>query len=195
MNRKYSREYIIETGIGLFRTSGYHKTGIQEILKACDIPKGSFYNYFSSKEAYAIACIRQYSREVLEYWQAIEHSDELNGEQKVNAAFKVLFDEYNEADFSRSCLLGNLSLEMGSLNEEIASLIEESWNEWKESLRHMIQDAREEGSFSSKWSSAAITNFLFDVYYGILNRIKIEQNALPIKQFFTVYMPLMQQKD
>jgi len=106
-----------------------------------------------------------------------------------------MFNDYNEGSFDVSCLLGNLSLEMGSINQQIETEINEAWMEWKEILRHMIQDAREEGSYSNRLSSSVISNFLFDVFYGVINRIKIDQSSLPIKQFFNVYIPMIQEKD
>lgn len=159
------------------------------------MPKGSFYNYFASKESFALDCIRKYSSEIRENWEAIEQSNDINGEQKVNSAFKLLFNDYNEGNFELSCLLGNLALEMGSINSEVEKEINEAWLAWKEILRHMFQDAREEGSYSNRLSSSAISHFLFDMYYGIINRIKIEQSSLPTKQFFNVYIPMVQERD
>ena len=39
---------------------GYHGTGLKEILDAVQIPKGSFYNYFGSKENFAAEVIQHY---------------------------------------------------------------------------------------------------------------------------------------
>ena len=58
---KHSRENILEGGIELFRNNGYHGTGIQHILKSLNIPKGSFYNYFKSKEEFVLEAIKLYA--------------------------------------------------------------------------------------------------------------------------------------
>ena len=192
MNKKHNKEDILRVGIDLMRTTGYHNVGVQEVIKTCSIPKGSFYNFFESKEKFAVQAIQLYSSDILEFWTQIEQSQELNGEQKVHAAFKVLFNEYQEGNYQRTCLLGNLSLETCSSSKALGRQIEQSWTEWKEVLRLMIQQAREEGSFSNRMSSSAITNFLFDTFYGILNRIKVERSSLPVKQFFSVYIPMVQ---
>ena len=36
---------------------GFNHTGIQEILDAADVPKGSFYNYFKNKEDFGLQVI------------------------------------------------------------------------------------------------------------------------------------------
>ena len=45
-----TRDRIVETGAAIIHHKGFNHTGIQEILTAAGVPKGSFYNYFKSKE-------------------------------------------------------------------------------------------------------------------------------------------------
>jgi len=57
-----SRSALLELGMDIMLEKGYTNTGIQEILTALSIPKGSFYHYFDSKESYAIEVIRHYDQ-------------------------------------------------------------------------------------------------------------------------------------
>ena len=52
-----TRERIIETGAAIIHCKGFNYTGIQEILNAAKVPKGSFYNYFKSKEDFGLQII------------------------------------------------------------------------------------------------------------------------------------------
>lgn len=45
-----SRQKLIETAADLFLQKGYFHTGIADILKSCNLTKGSFYFYFSGKD-------------------------------------------------------------------------------------------------------------------------------------------------
>jgi len=49
-----TRKRIIETGAAIIHRKGFNHTGIQEILNAAKVPKGSFYNYFKSKEDFGL---------------------------------------------------------------------------------------------------------------------------------------------
>lgn len=49
---------VILTAKGLFKTQGFHPTSIQDIIDTCTISKGTFYNYFSSKNAFMIAYLK-----------------------------------------------------------------------------------------------------------------------------------------
>lgn len=58
---KHNKTDILDKGIEMIRTNGYNGTGIQQILKACKIPKGSFYNFFNSKQDFALQAIDRYT--------------------------------------------------------------------------------------------------------------------------------------
>ncbi|MDP1602980.1 MAG: TetR/AcrR family transcriptional regulator, partial [Legionella sp.] len=58
--KEFNRESLLNEGVALFMGQGYHGTGLQEILDAVNVPKGSFYNYFDSKEDFGANVIQHY---------------------------------------------------------------------------------------------------------------------------------------
>src|SRR5260370_33883781 len=55
------RDRIVNAALDRFHALGYNACGVQDIVDAAGVPKGSFYNYFKAKELLA--------REVLsDYW-------------------------------------------------------------------------------------------------------------------------------
>jgi len=62
-----SREAIVDTASRLFFSQGYHATGLNQIIKDSDSPKGSLYYYFPrGKEELALTCINRTSEVVAE---------------------------------------------------------------------------------------------------------------------------------
>ncbi len=59
MTQTDTRERLIVTGLDLFYQQGFHATGLDEILGAVGTTKTTFYKYFESKEALALACIQR----------------------------------------------------------------------------------------------------------------------------------------
>ena len=55
--RDNTRNKLIETGAAIIHLKGFNNTGIQEILEAADVPKGSFYNYFRNKEDFGLQVV------------------------------------------------------------------------------------------------------------------------------------------
>lgn len=69
--RTNSRQAIVETASRLFFSQGYHATGLNQIIKESECPKGSLYYYFpNGKEELALECIERTRLIVLELWQA-----------------------------------------------------------------------------------------------------------------------------
>ena len=60
-----SRQRLIECAAELFWKNGYSATGISEILKQTDLPKGIFLFYFKSKDDLATAVTEYYQKS---YW-------------------------------------------------------------------------------------------------------------------------------
>ncbi|CAI3106692.1 hypothetical protein MWMV18_MWMV18_00421 [Acinetobacter calcoaceticus] len=48
---------VINTSIYLFHHHGFHTVGVDRIVKECEIPKATFYNYFHSKERFIEICL------------------------------------------------------------------------------------------------------------------------------------------
>ncbi|MNV17786.1 Bacterial regulatory protein, tetR family [compost metagenome] len=48
---------VVNKSIDLFHHRGFHVVGIDRIVKECEIPKATFYNYFHSKERFVEICL------------------------------------------------------------------------------------------------------------------------------------------
>src|ERR1700722_8423022 len=71
MAAKSTREHLIDVGVGLMHQNGYNATGLSDILQAADVPKGSFYHHFESKEDFAEAALERYGMREREHAAAV----------------------------------------------------------------------------------------------------------------------------
>lgn len=60
------RRRITDSAMDEFTSRPYEKTSINRIIEAAGIPKGSFYQYFDSKDDLYTYCIKELSRKLLE---------------------------------------------------------------------------------------------------------------------------------
>ena len=60
------RRRITDSAMDEFTSRRYEKTSINRIIEAAGIPKGSFYQYFDSKDDLYTYCIKELSRKLLE---------------------------------------------------------------------------------------------------------------------------------
>ena len=63
-----ARTKLLQTGLRLFAENGFNGTGIKEIVDEVGVPKGSFYNYFKSKEDFTVEIIQFYSDNLSILW-------------------------------------------------------------------------------------------------------------------------------
>ena len=61
------KELILQKASVLFAEKGYYGLGLSELLKSCEIPKGSFYYYFPDGKIQLIQEVLEYSYRRMEY--------------------------------------------------------------------------------------------------------------------------------
>ena len=71
MSAKSTRDHLIDVGLDLMHRHGFNATGLTEILQAADVPKGSFYHFFGSKEEFAAAALERYAAQKAEHSAAV----------------------------------------------------------------------------------------------------------------------------
>src|SRR4051812_11083088 len=60
-----TRTTLLESAQRIFARKGYAAVGINEVLSDVGVPKGSFYHYFSSKDAFGEAVLDRYFEDYL----------------------------------------------------------------------------------------------------------------------------------
>lgn len=188
MRKKYQKEEILENGILLMCRGGYHQTGITEILKECSIPKGSFYNFFESKEQFTLQAIGQYTNSLMAILDSLKDDPALNGFEKIENYFMQVAEKHKQDGFKNSCLLGNLSTEVSAGNEILASVVFQAKNRIKAALAAFVVEAQNEGLIDKSFDAAALADFVLDAFYGVVARMKVVQTGEPLAAFFSLHI-------
>ncbi len=90
--RKQIRKDLIETGFELFSQYGLEKTTIKDITDKVDIAKGSFYNFFNSKEELYLEIItKEMKKTAKKLMKETEKIDD--GEKMIKTLLNSLFQE------------------------------------------------------------------------------------------------------
>ncbi|MFD9628929.1 TetR/AcrR family transcriptional regulator [Peribacillus muralis] len=80
MNEKH--KMIIDKSVELFSEKGYHSTSVQEIVEKCGIAKGSFYNYFKSKEELLVSIFKHFYEALMDSLLDLELDASLSNKEK-----------------------------------------------------------------------------------------------------------------
>ncbi len=177
-----NKENLLSQGVQLLMQQGYHGTGLKEILDAVQIPKGSFYNYFPSKESYAAEVIQYYIAPFIEQLGSHLENSKLDGLTALKTYFDELIVELEQANFKGGCLLGNLMGEIGDTSDLCQQSLRLAVHQYRELLATGLRKAQMEGTVRIDKSADDMADLLVNTWQGALLRMKIEQSADPIKQ-------------
>lgn len=84
------RNEILDTAEKLFRTKGYEKCTINEILKEVGIAKGTFYYYFKSKEDVLDAIVSRYTDVIIGRANEVLNNDDIDPIEKIMRTFMAM---------------------------------------------------------------------------------------------------------
>lgn len=180
--KQLNRDNLLNQGVALLMQQGYHGTGLKEILDAVQIPKGSFYNYFGSKESFAAEVIQHYIEPFIQ--QLDNHLK--NRSQDALSAIRCYFDELvielEKADYKGGCLLGNLMGEIGDNSDLCQLSLQTAVHRYRNLLRQGLEDAQLQGTVRTDQSAEQMADLLVNTWQGALLRMKIEKSSEPLKQ-------------
>ena len=114
-----TRSRLLEKGGELISTRGFNATGVQEITAAAGVPKGSFYNYFDSKEAFAVAVLSEYWEAVVAEYGAILDQRRTPLLSRIARYFAGLGRVSERRRYAVGCLIGNMALEVTPTSEDV----------------------------------------------------------------------------
>jgi TetR/AcrR family transcriptional regulator, transcriptional repressor for nem operon len=180
--KQINKEILLTQGVQLLMQQGYHGTGLKEILDAVQIPKGSFYNYFVSKESYASEVIQHYITPFIEQLDSHLQNPNMDALTALKHYFNELITELEKAQFKGGCLLGNLMGEIGDTSELCQKSLQLAVHRYQSLLANGLKKAQMEGTVRIDKPADDMANLLVNTWQGALLRMKIEQSAEPLKQ-------------
>lgn len=186
MGYKHQKEDIIALGSELIRKNGYHNVGINEILKICAIPKGSFYNFFSSKEDFVAQSIQWYGLKNLELVASFLETDEPSPTQRLRNFYEHLLDINHKEGCNAGCLINNLSIELAGINAPLASVIDKQFQAITIEIAHCVQAGQDLGEITQKFSALYIAEYIQAGIGGAFSRMKAQSNRSYLDKWYAM---------
>ncbi|MGF6987789.1 TetR/AcrR family transcriptional repressor of nem operon [Paraburkholderia atlantica] len=185
------RSRLLTCGRDVVLSLGFNGCGVADITEAAGVPKGSFYNYFESKEEFAA--------EILEaYWQSIEdrhgsilYDARVKPLSRIARFFHAISDDHGREDFTLGCLIGNLSLELSNASEQTRQRVSTLIRRWEEALAVCLREAQQRGELDKRRNADELAAMMVEAYEGAVMRGKIEQSGQACERFEKVMLPLL----
>ncbi len=174
---------LLRTGVELLTEQGFSVTGIDQILRRVCVPKGSFYNYFKSKEAFGAELIERYRVYFLRKLERHLGDTALTPLARLRAFIDDAKCGMQRFDFSRGCLAGNLGQEMGTLPEPYRAQLNAVFADWQDCLARNFEVAKTAGEIAADADCQQLAAFFWIGWEGAVMRAKLEKSVAPLKIF------------
>ena len=174
------RSSLIKIGTAIFTQKGFSITSLDEIVEIAEVPKGSFYYYFKSKDDYALEVIKNYGTYFSNKLQRILSDEKTPPIHRLKNFTKEAEEGVKRYDFKRGCLIGNLGQEMASLEERFRVELLSVISDWRNQVMHCIDLAKAAGEIKTKVNSSELSNFFWCAWEGAVLCAKLELSSLPL---------------
>lgn len=186
-----TRALLVRTGLAVLTEKGYSAVGLDEILRRAGVPKGSFYHYFSGKEAFASQLIDAYGRYFaakLDRWFLDESLTPL---ARFRAFINDARDGMKRHGFRRGCLVGNLGQEMGGLPESFRAQLIAVFEDWQQRTGDCLLAASRAGEIDAPLPCDQLASAFWIGWEGAVLRAKLERRSEPIDLFAASFLALL----
>ncbi len=174
---------IVRKGAALIHEQGFNATGIQQVLDAAGIPKGSFYHYFQSKEDFGSAVIDYFATTTGELFNSYLNDKRHPPLTRLDNLFAHFEKELNKTGCALGCPLGNLALELADTNDKLREHLHEVIKNIILQLENCLIEAKQNKSITNGLNTHDTARFLFHAFEGAIMDTKVEKSIEPYKSF------------
>lgn len=176
-----TREHLLATGEKLCMQKGFTGMGLSELLKTAEVPKGSFYHYFRSKEAFGVAMLeRHYAAYHLRLATLLE-SGAGNYRDRVLTYYQETLNQFCQHGSISGCLTVKLSAEVCDLSEDMRTAMDKGARHITALLAQALEKGRDSHCLSFVGEPLQQAQVLYALWLGANLQAKISRSAAPLE--------------
>jgi TetR/AcrR family transcriptional repressor of nem operon len=183
MARNDTREKIIIKGAELIYAQGFNATGLQQILQAAGIPKGSFYFYFKNKEDFGAAVIDYFNAMISGIFTRHLNDSKMPPMKRLEKLFEHFESIFQKSGYTLGCPIGNLSLELADTNERLRIKLETVIEKLIVQIESCLKEAQRGKSIPAGLNTADTARFIFHGFEGAVLNMKVVKSVEPFRVF------------
>jgi TetR/AcrR family transcriptional repressor of nem operon len=184
--RDQKKEEILVAGIEVMKRNGYNGTSVKDIVDAAAVPKGSFYNYFESKEAFALEAVEFTANAGREHAETILANQQIAPLVRLRAYFEGGIAGACCNEFREGCFLGNMCQEMADTSDALRAVLNRKLKQLTAIMAQTIREAQEQGAITRPLDPNQTAEFLFNAWEGAIMRAKASKSREPLDAFLSM---------
>ncbi|ANZ40500.1 TetR family transcriptional regulator [Lentzea guizhouensis] len=171
-----TRRSILETAQRIMSRKGYAAVGINEVLAEAKVPKGSFYHYFASKDAFGEAMMKSYFHEYLADMDRVLDRRGPSAAERLMAYWQQWYETQSLDDCHGRCLAVKLGAEVADLSESMRLALKDGTTAIIDRLERVIGEGLQDGSLAIAGDARSLAEVLYDMWLGASVLAKIHRD-------------------
>ncbi|WP_058909916.1 TetR/AcrR family transcriptional regulator [Entomohabitans teleogrylli] len=184
MNRRTehdTREHLLITGEQLCLQKGFTGMGLSELLRTAGVPKGSFYHYFRSKEAFGVAMLEHHYAGYNHQLAQLFNHGAGNYRDRLQTYFQQALSQFCNSGAISGCLTVKLSAEVCDLSEDMRGALEQGTSRVVALIATALEQGRQEQSINFVGDAPALARTLYALWLGANLQAKILRAPAPLE--------------
>jgi TetR/AcrR family transcriptional repressor of nem operon len=186
MKKETTKNALLDIGGQLIAEQGYNHTGIDAVLKAAGVPKGSFYYYFKSKEDFGLQIIERNCEDYESRLDEIFNDPTRTPLQRFRRYFDEGREQFARQSCRKGCLIGNLGQELADQSETFRTRLSDTFNRWNRRFADCLRDAQAADEIPADLDPDALATFCLAGYEGALLKAKVHKSTAPVDTFIAI---------
>ena len=175
------RQNILATGQRVMAAKGFSAVGLNEILSTAGVPKGSFYHYFGSKDAFGVAMLEAYFEEYLAEMDLTLAQPGFTTAQRLMNYFQAWQSAQSFSDCQGKCLAVKLGAEVADLSEPMRGVLQRGTAGIVSRLAAATEAGMKDGSLVLDSDAGSTAQSLYQLWLGASVMVKIVRHTGPFE--------------
>lgn len=186
-----TRRSILDAAQRIMAHKGYSAVGLNEVLAEAGVPKGSFYHFFASKDAFGEAMLKSYfANYIADMDRVLTRSNE-SAAERLMTYWQQWRQTQSVDECQGKCLAVKLGAEVADLSESMRLALKVGTDAIVDRLERTIAAGLEDGSLSIDGDPRTVAQALYDMWLGASVMAKIHRSLAPLDTTMTVTRQLL----
>jgi len=181
-----TRQRLLNAGLRMLLQHGYNDLGVQALLSATAVPKGSFYHHFRDKEDFALQVVDAYMEQVHAALDACLRDESRPPLERIRGFFELTQRSYRKEGYM-GCLLGGLGQELSRVNDTFRRKIAGCFAAIGSRIAVCLDLARARGELPADADPRRLASLLVDCWEGAALRSRLRGSAAPLGAMLDFY--------
>ena len=161
-----TKTHLLDTAQRIVGAKGFASVGLNQLLGAAGIPKGSFYYYFASKEAFGKALLEHYFEKDLQQIDNFLTEPGRNALDRLIAYWQTFRANQEHDDPNGKCLAVKLGAEVSDMSEDMRLALKAGNAAIISRLARVLKEGVADGSVAISGSPSATAQTLYQIWMG-----------------------------